>query len=218
LKPELFWSSVAILRRIEAWLAPLLRERAAMKMSLLRINSLILLMGSLFFLAAPLAHADTYQIYDLGTGHRRNLLGITASGEVVISSLSPIECGATYPTLGCYELWMNGVLLGAQITDPGLVYDGGTLCTPISPFTSDISAAKCNGTLEVYGTSRYAAIPKTIFDGPNLADQVASGYELDGLALNSSGDFAFTANQGSVGIDGDGEIYEAVRFDDGCST
>jgi hypothetical protein len=182
-----------------------------MKMLLLRISSLALVFASLLFFAASFAKADTYQIFDLGDGHRRTPIGITASGEVVIvDAANLLQCGAIPFQSVCYQLFMNGVLSGVQIDPPSLVYDDGTPCTPNAPFSVDIAAAKCNGSLEVYGTDRYAAIPKTIFDGPNLADQVASGYELDELLLNSSGDFAFVANEGSAGTDGDGEVYEAV--------
>jgi hypothetical protein len=69
--------------------------------------------------------------------------------------------------------------------------------------------ARCNNGHEVYGADRYAPSPyaDTIFDGPDLTlDQVASGLELDIVDLNSSGDFAFVANQGI----GDGENYEAI--------
>jgi hypothetical protein len=182
-----------------------------MKTSLRRIGSMILLFASLFLLAASFAKADAYQIYSLGDGHRRSPIGITASGEVVIlDTANLLQCGAIPFQSGCYQLYMNGVLIGAQIDPPSLVYDDGTPCTPVSQFPGDIAAAKCNGSHEVYGTDRYAAIPRTIFDGPNLTDTVASGYELDELLLNSSGDFAFVANEGFQGIDGDGEIYEAV--------
>jgi hypothetical protein len=162
------------------------------------------------------AHADTYQIYDLGTGHRRTpvnppLGAITADGTVVIYALSG-ECSVDFS--GCWETWVNGALVSESTVNPGLVYDDGTPCTPSAPseFTLDIMVAACNNGREVYGVDRYGPAPyeSTIFDGPNLTDLVFSGFNLNNVFLNSSGDFVFVANEGASGIDGDGEIYEAM--------
>jgi hypothetical protein len=72
--------------------------------------------------------------------------------------------------------------------------------------------AACNNGREVYGVGRYGPAPymNTIFDGPNLTDLVFSGFNLDTVQLNSSGDFVFVANGGFSGFDLDGEIYEAI--------
>lgn len=163
--------------------------------------------------AARPAHADTYQIYDLGTGYRRTPLvspygAITATGTVVIYEAG-FDCGGG-PLSSCFQTIVNGAVVSQSPTDPGLVYDDGTPCT-IQPaaLMANVMVAGCNNGHEVYGADRYAPSPymDTIFDGPSLTtDQVASGFELNELLLNSSGDFVFVANEAF----GDGEIYEAV--------
>ncbi len=161
------------------------------------------------------AHADAYELYDLGSGYQRTPLSaplgaITADGTVVIFQLSG-ACSVDYS--GCWETFVNGALAAESTVNPDLVYDDGAACTPSAPseFAGDIAVAVCNNGREVYGVGRYGPAPyaNTIFDGPNLSDLVFSGMNLDTIALNSSGDFVFVANEDSSGYP-DGEIYEAI--------
>jgi hypothetical protein len=179
----------------------------AMKFFHLRSYCLILAAATLLPASKP-AHADSYQIFDLGSGYRRAPAGITASGEVVVFQTATAMCSVDPNT--CFQIWLNGSLLGTSATDSGFAFDDGTRCTIEPPaLLGNVMIAACNNGHEVYGGDRYAPAPykDTIFDGPNLTtDQVASGFELDELLLNSSGTFVFVANEGYT----DGEIYEAV--------
>ncbi len=147
--------------------------------------------------AAP---ADTYEIYDLGSGHLSNVVGITASGTVVINEVGVFD----------YETWVNGVEVSVSPTNPGLTYDNGAPCSTVPPGFTSVS--RCNNGHEIYATDRYAAAPyaNMIFDGPDLATDFVVNGDLDEIFLNSSGDFVFTYDQGTMGIDGDGFIGEAI--------
>ena len=156
------------------------------------------------------ARGDSFEIFNLGSGLYRDLIGIEDSGAVVIYQFNGSPAGCT--VLGnCYETYVGGVLVTALSTNPSPVYDNGTSCTPtVSPaLGGDIIAAACNNGYEVYGTGIYANPPyvDSIFDGPDpVADYFGVG-PLDEVRLNSSGDFAFL--QGNLAV-GNGTYYEAI--------
>lgn len=168
------------------------------------------------FITPAKAHADTYQVFDLGGGSsfQTGIVGITTPGTVV-TGVGPIgvnPCNAPLHTT-CYETWVNGVMVSYSTTTPGLTYDIGTLCSPDisfkTTFNAFIGGATCNNGREVY----YAADPGGLvpngagtFTGPNLSNYLGS-YVADDIELNSSGDFVFDV---SPGASGHTEIFEAI--------
>lgn len=184
-----------------------------MKFSKIRLPFTIVAIVFVMFFAAPAAHADSYELFDLGSGHLRNLMGITSSGTAVVYA-SSLDCGGGGP--GCFETMVDGVIANESPTNPGLTFDSGNSCTIAVPPALSLSGSLtgvCNNGHEVYWTDALTPPPyaATIFDGPNLVtDVVATGIVVDPtLRLNAAGDFAFPANEGT-GIDGDGEIYEEI--------
>jgi hypothetical protein len=141
--------------------------------------------ASIAILVVPLilsstVHADTYQIYDLGTDNGINIQGIDAYGSVVLFNL------ITY-----YYSVSNGVEGYTSTTDPGLTYDNGTPCSPVlSAGMSVIGKASCNNGYEVFGGS-YLGISRGLYTGPDPTDFLQSG-TVDELVLNSAGDFAWS--------------------------
>jgi hypothetical protein len=183
----------------------------------MRVSRLGFIAISVVLFAVPAtAFAHTYTFYDLGSADAgRGPLGITPSGSVVITffngSLSPI--GLCDPVESCYETWTNGILVNLSGTNPGLVYDNGSPCTPtVSPEigSANVSSATCNGAREVFVTFPDAPAPygNSVFDGPNPSDFVAHHMLVEPFRLNASGDFVFIADY--FLYPSDGEIFEYV--------
>lgn len=143
------------------------------------------------------ARADSYQVYDLGDANGFAVYGIDTSGAVVISDNL---AGPTYNT------WVNGAIINTSLTVPVLAYDNGTPCSPVlSPGITLIPGTKasCNNGREVYG-GEYLGINRGVYTGPDPTDFLQSG-TVDGLVLNSSGDFAWTDGR-------DEENFEAINL------
>jgi hypothetical protein len=155
------------------------------------------------------ASADSYRIIDLGSLPNSSLWGLTKDGTVVIEYEVDIPDDL---------IWTTAPLIGQGISlpyPPHLDYDGGTDCnaTTSSGITPDNDGPiVCNGRREVYqgfftppGSSQQTL---GIFTGPDASDLLpgftAPGF-MDGLALNSSGDFVLSFD---VGIEQ--QYYEAV--------
>jgi len=172
----------------------------------LRISKLSLAITAIavaLFTAPAPALADTYQIFRLSDANRTDLMGIDDAGTVVLYDVRS----------GTYETFVKGISIGKSSINPGLVFDNGTPCVADVPaeFGSGFRAT-CNNGHQIYGTGIFQAPPyrTAIFDGPDpTIDRVADG-DLDVIVLNSSGDFAFVANEGISGPDLDGEIYQAI--------
>jgi hypothetical protein len=169
------------------------------------------------FTAPAKAQADTYQFFDLGsTGHTISILGITASGTVVLDFHIPVGADPCKSSNICneYETWVNGVMVGNSFTNPGLTYDNGTACTVSAPFftSSFPGLGTCNNGHEVYnaGTAAMAPYTDATFTGPDpLTDLLAfAPISVDEVNLNSSGDFAYVISHPASG--GIGEIVEAI--------
>jgi hypothetical protein len=161
------------------------------------------------------ASADSYRIIDFGSIPNSGLWGIAKDGTAVIEYESDI------PGL---ILWATSSPDGQGITvpyPPNLDYDSGTQCnaTTSSGVTSEnFGAIVCNGSHEVYegfftppGSSQQML---GIFTGPDLSDllpgfayPVDSAPFINGLDLNSSGDFLFSLSSTSTLFD---HYYEAV--------
>lgn len=161
------------------------------------------------------AHADTYQIFDLGSANRTGIVGITASGTVVLDFHIPVGADPCKSSNICneYETWTNGVMVNQSYTAPNLVYDNGAPCTVSAPFLTSSVSGTCNNGNEVY-TAVYpaATMPPYLnatFTGPDpVADFFAPGeISISDVNLNSSGDFAYNWDHPTGG---GGENLEAI--------
>jgi hypothetical protein len=156
-----------------------------------------------FFASPSPSHADSYTFFDLGSANNgRDPLGITSTGTVVISTSGLL-----------FETYTNGALVASSTTNPNLVFDNGSSCSPSvsgAIGAANVSFAACNGTREVFSTNNLAPSPfeNSIFDGPDPGDFVASHMVDDAFRLNASGDFLFIADQNI--FPSDGEIFEAI--------
>jgi hypothetical protein len=172
----------------------------------------ILALVGLFAVPAA-AHADTYQIFDLGSGDRTSAIGITASGAAVLVYNVPVGAPLCEISRICqeYETWVNGVMVNYSPTAPSLVYDNGTPCTVSAPFLTASVPGTCNNGHEVYSAGPAAPTPYTddTFTGPDpVADLFATGPTLIGdVDLNSSGDFLYNVSHPTGGA---GEFEEAI--------
>jgi hypothetical protein len=127
------------------------------------------------------AHADTYQIFDLGDDNGQDIVGIDASGTVVTFNNS----------LYMYFVETAGGAVYGSTIDPGLTYDNGTPCSPVlSAGMSVLGRASCNNGYEVFGGD-YLDANRGLYTGPAPNDFLQSG-SVDILVLNSSGDFAWS--------------------------
>jgi hypothetical protein len=185
-----------------------------MKASKLRFGFATALAAIGLFAVPAAAHADTYQIFDLGSADRTSTFGITASGTAILLYNSPVgapECAISHICQE-YETWVNGVMVNESPTAPGLVYDNGTPCTVSPPFlTFSVPGGTCNNGYEVYNVGLSAPIPYTgaTFTGPDpVANLFASGGTfIEDVELNSSGDFIYNASHAAGGA---GENFEAI--------
>lgn len=161
------------------------------------------------------AHADTYQIFDLGPDSTNagltSVYGITASGTVVLVENLHVGVPQCANSGICteYETWTNGVMVNESPTAPNFVYDNGTSCTPTTSFaTSTVDTGVCNSGHEVYQATPTGQPGPENFDGPDIADVFAGVPPfIDEVALNSSGDFAYDASHPTSTS---GELFEAI--------
>jgi hypothetical protein len=171
-----------------------------MKISSAMYSAFVLATAATLFTFSPIAHADTYQIFDLGSGTHRNIVGITSSGVVVTDSVGD----------AAYEIWIDGQPQFSDGSNPGFTYDNGSTCTPNAPSDLRPVGAKCNNGHEVYGSllNLNPQYGNYIYDGPDPSTDKIAGAELDILDLNSSGDFAAIININQ--LTPDGEIIQAI--------
>jgi hypothetical protein len=170
-------------------------------------------LATIAFLATPhTAHADTYEIFDLGSGNNTDAVGITASGTAVLLYNVPVgapECAISHICQE-YETWVNGVMVSYSPTVPNLIYDNGTPCAVSAPFLTSAVPGTCNNGHEVYSAG-LPADPTTIdtFTGPDpVADLFAVGPTfVQDVDLNSSGDFIYNISHPTGGA---GEYAEAI--------
>jgi hypothetical protein len=185
-----------------------------MQASRLWVTASSIVIATAIFLAAPAAHADTYQIYLLQKAGESITdilypVGITDSG-LVVAFVDPTDCNGTPGH--CYETFENGLLVSKSLTDPDLDYDNGTGCIPDAPAGVYISDSVCNNGREIYGigvdSPPYNGVYYSgIFNGPDLTTDFVAGAINPYFDLNASGDFAYIS--GDVG-GSDGALYEAI--------
>jgi hypothetical protein len=184
-----------------------------MKISRSFLSAAILAIVAVLFTTPATAHADTYQIFDLGNADRTDIIGITTSGTVVLLFNVPVGAPLCQVSHICqeYETWVNGVMVNDSPTAPNFVYDNGTPCVPdeSSPLV-DFSSSVCNNGHEVYTTGPTTAAPYTYatFTGPDVTDLFALfPIAVEDVNLNSSGDFVYNRSHPTGGS---GELLEAI--------
>jgi hypothetical protein len=165
------------------------------------------------FAVPAAAHADTYQIFDLGSGNNTDAIGITASGTAVLVYNVPVGAPLCAISHICqeYETWVNGVMVNYSATAPNLVYDNGSPCSVSAPFLNSPVPGTCNNGHEVYNAGSAAPVAYTddTFTGPDpVADLFAIGpVSVEDVDLNSSGDFIYNISHPAGG---NGEFAEAI--------
>ena len=178
----------------------------------LRLAMMAALAIGFFAIPAP-AHADTYQIFDLGSADRTGVAGITASGTAVLIYNVPVGAPLCETSHICqeYETWVHGVMVNYSPTAPNFVYDNGAPCTVSASFLTFSVAGTCNNGHEVYSAGAAATIPygDATFTGP---DPVTDLFTLappfiSDVYLNSSGDFIYNLSHPAGGS---GEYAEAI--------
>ena len=184
-----------------------------MKASRLRLGFAAVLAVIGLFAVPAAAHADTYQIFDLGSADLTGAIGITASGTALLVYNVPVgapQCAISHICQE-YETWVNGVMVNYSATAPNLVYDNGTPCTVSAPFLTSAVPGTCNNGHEVYNAGSAAMLPYTddTFTGPApVADLFAVGpVSIEDVDLNSSGDFIYNISHPAGGS---GEYEEAI--------
>jgi hypothetical protein len=165
-----------------------------MKLSCYLLRAAILVFAVVSFTAPKPSHADTYQIFDLGSGTRRGPVGITDSGTVVIGSVS-----------GTFVTWVNGEPTSASGTDPDLPYDNGTPCAVLP--SGALPPSTCNNGHEILDQGAVGKGATPITNPPPNA--VILGDTGD-IFVNSLGDYVTTVGIGDTGNDLDGEIIEGI--------
>jgi len=152
-----------------------------MTFSRLWSNVAIPVVVAVLFALSVSAHADTYQIFNLGVANSNSVYGIDAAGDVVIRGSS--FCGV----FGyCYKTYTDGVLSSVSATAPSLDYDNGTACKPV------VEAGKgaCNNGREAFGANFDSM--HGLFTGPDPAADFLFGGSVDAIVMNSFGDIAWT--------------------------
>ncbi|MBB5338283.1 hypothetical protein [Tunturiibacter gelidoferens] len=172
-----------------------------MKISSLSLSAAMLAIAVVLFTIPASAHADTYTVYNLGDANSTNIYGITTSGEVVT-----YNSGCGLPGFPCYTDYIDGAKVGTSTTAPVFTYDDGTSCAVPSGFAfAGAATPVCNNGRIGFGSRLNPnGDASGIYTGPTGDLSLIQPFgSTDKLALNSSGDFAWTD-----GIDE--YIYEAV--------
>ena len=173
-----------------------------MKLSCYLLRAAILAFAVVSFTAPKHSHADTYQIFDLGDGTRREPIGITDSGTVVINDFPSSLCGMS---ASCFETWTNGLEISLSGTNPDLTFDNGTRCPVLPPFATNSS--RCNNGHEVLGAFAPGRTGVPITNPPpNAVILIDTG----SIFVDSFGDYVATVGIGDTGSSFDGEIIEGV--------
>jgi hypothetical protein len=155
-----------------------------MKISKLPLLAAILPLAAMLFLVPAQVHADTYQIFNLGTDNGFDLFDIDTSGVVIIFN----TVTSNYLTVD------HGVVVNTTSTLPSLTYDNGTPCSIPAGFASPPSnKIICNNGRIGFGSrSNPNGDSGGVYTGPiSSLTLVDFGGTTDLAVLNSSGDFAW---------------------------
>jgi len=155
-----------------------------MKISKLPLLAAILPLAATLFLVPAPVHADTYQIFNLGTDNGFNVIDIDTAGVVIIFNTFT----SNYLTVD------HGVVVNTTSTLPSLTYDNGAACSIPAGFASPPSnKIICNNGRTGFGSLfNPNGDPGGVYTGPpsDLTRIDPSGTD-DLALLNSSGDFAW---------------------------
>jgi hypothetical protein len=170
-----------------------------MKVTAQCLSALAALLAVTLLLGPKVAHADTYTIFDLGTANGRNIYGMDAAGDVVITQ--SFGCGLASFT--CYVTYDDGVAGTASSSAPDLVYDDGTPCSS-TPAGFSAFKAVCNKGFAGLGTSVNSnGDPRGVYAGTEGDFSFLHAGSADQAFLNSAGDFAFADGVNE-------EMFEAI--------
>jgi PEP-CTERM motif len=155
-----------------------------MKISKLPLLAAILPLAATLFLVPAPVHADTYQIFNLGTDNGFNVIDIDTSGVVIIFNTFT----SNYLTVD------HSVVVNTTSTLPSLTYDNGAACSVPSGFAARPGGKViCNNGRTGFGSAfNPNGDPGGVYTGPpsDLTRVDPSGTD-DLALLNSSGDFAW---------------------------
>jgi hypothetical protein len=154
-----------------------------MKISKLPLLAAILPLAATLFLVPAQVHADTYQIFNLGTDNGFDIIDIDTAGVVIIFDVFTSD----------YLTYDKGVLVNTTSTLPSLSYDNGTSCSVPAGFAAAFGAKViCNN-----GRTGFGSIfnpngdPGGVYTGPTTSLTKVDNGTADLAVLNSSGDFAW---------------------------
>jgi hypothetical protein len=159
-----------------------------MKISKLPLFAAILPLAATPFLVPAQVHADTYQIFDLGSTNAHDLIGIDNLGQVVILNVNT----------GDYLTYSNGVLVNTTSTLPSLTYDNGTPCSAPPGFSApNLSSVVCNnGRIGFESLLNPNGEPNGLYTGPISSLTLLEPFGgLETRQLNSSGDITWINGQ-----------------------
>jgi hypothetical protein len=161
------------------------------------LSASIALVAMVLLSSPRLAHADTYEIFDLGDDNGRSIYGIDTAGDLVVSGNG---CGPFASS--CYVTYVNGIASSSS-TPPDLVYDDGTPCSSSPAGFSPLSRVCNNGWVGLGTAYNSNGDPNGAYIGSGSDLQFLRSGSADQVFLNSVGDFAWTDGR-------DEELYEAI--------
>jgi hypothetical protein len=147
------------------------------------IRGIVALVALLLFV--PLAsHADTFQIYNLGSDEAVFFYGMTSTGTVVLDKPGDPVCG--FDT--CYLTFINGLKTATSSTAPIFTADNGSACAPSVPSPYSSIKAVCNNGFTAWdGYSSPSISHPSLYDGTNPPIALGDGSGIF-LFINSVGD------------------------------
>jgi hypothetical protein len=154
-----------------------------MKISKPPLLAVVLLLATALFLRPAQVHADTYQVFNLGSDNGNNIIGIDTSGDVVIFDTLTTD----------YLTYANGVLVSTTSTLPSLTYDDGAPCSEPAGFGPSGKVICNNGRIGFGSRYNTNSDPGGVYTGlTSSLTLIEPGGTTDTAVLNSSGDFAWS--------------------------
>lgn len=166
-------------------------------------SAAILAIAAALFTAPATAHADTYQIFDLGSGTRAEPIDITPSGELVVYTVGSCDINSS---IGCYVTYVNGLVVDKSPTNPELGYDNGGPCSVLPENATILS--HCNNGHEILVQDARDGLGGQIIDPPPNAVILNLG---GNVVVNAMGDYGAIIGIGDPNTyDADGTIIQAI--------
>jgi PEP-CTERM motif len=145
----------------------------------------------LFSLAA---HADTYQLFNIGSDNGYHFVGMDDLGDVVIKVIAPPELPVGEPSdADLYYIYSNGILTFVfySATDPVFSADNGTPCTPSVPAGGFVLRGVCNNGRDAFtGQLSAGEDINEVYEGPSFTN-IYPGPQSELIYMNSVGDIVF---------------------------